>query len=159
VKDIFWIGETGLAIVMRPRGEDWLKDELSRLKQVGINTLVSTLEIWEARDLGLAEEASISEELGLHFLSYQIKDRTTPSHRERFAEFVRNLAKRLQAGERIGVHCRGCIGRSTVVTACTLMKLGWSPKQALEAIELARGCSVPDTEEQREWILEFGASE
>jgi len=27
VNDIFWIGETGLAIEMRARGDDWLRDD------------------------------------------------------------------------------------------------------------------------------------
>ena len=158
MNDVFWIGETGLAIVMRPRGDDWLLDELNRLRRAGIQTLVSTLEVWEARELGLAEEGALAEEMGLHFLSYPIRDRATPSHREQFDRFVQSLAERLHTGDKIGVHCRGCIGRSTVVTASTLIKLGWSHKRALDAIEIARGCSVPDTEEQRDWILDFGAT-
>lgn len=157
MNDVFWIGETGLAIVMRPRGDDWLLDELNRLRRAGIQTLVSTLEVWEARELGLAEEGALAEEMGLHFLSYPMRDRTTPSYRGEFDKFVQGLAERLQTGEKIGVHCRGCIGRSTVVTASTLIKLGWSPERALDEIENARGCSVPDTEEQRDWILDFGA--
>ena len=159
MNNVFWIGETGLAIVMRPRSDVWLRDDLSGLKRAGIHTLVSTLEAWEARELGLAEEGALAEDLGLHFLAYPIRDRTTPSHKEEFNRFVHNLAKRLQNGEKIGVHCRGCIGRSTVVTASTLVNLGWPAEQALKAIEIARGCSVPDTEEQREWILDFGAAE
>jgi protein-tyrosine phosphatase len=83
-------------------------------------------------------------------------DRSVPFDRENFTEFVQKLARRLQTGEKIGVHCRGCIGRSTVVTASTLIKLGWPAEKALDAIEKARGCSVPDTEEQRDWILDFG---
>jgi protein-tyrosine phosphatase len=158
VNDVFWIAKTGLAIVMRPHGDDLLRDELSHLKRAGIQTLISTLEVWEARELGLANEGSLAEELGLHFISYPIRDRTAPSRKEEFDEFVGGLAQRLQAGEKIGVHCRGCIGRSTVVTASTLIKLGWDAEKALDAIELARGCSVPDTEEQREWILDFGAA-
>ena len=155
--DVFWIGETGLAIVLRPRGDAWLRDDLIRLKRAGIDTLVSTLEAWEARELGLADEPALAEDLGLQFLAYPIRDRTTPSHREEFNRFVQNLAERLHKGEKIGVHCRGCIGRSTVVTASTLIKLGWPAERALDAIEIARGCSVPDTEEQRDWIL--GAAE
>ena len=67
------------------------------------------------------------------------------------------LADRLRTGERIGVHCRGSIGRSTVTAACALIHLGWQPQAALEAIAAARGCAVPDTEEQRRWILSYEA--
>jgi len=55
------------------------------------------------------------------------------------------------------VHCRGSIGRATVTAACTLIQLGRKPRAALAAIEAARGCAVPDTEEQRSWILSFEA--
>jgi len=34
--------------------------------------------------------------------------------------------------------------------------LGWNAARALDEIEVARGCLVPDTEEQRDWIMEFG---
>jgi protein-tyrosine phosphatase len=156
VNDIFWIADTGLAIVMRPRGEDWLENDLKRIQMAGIQTIISTVEIWEARALGLSEEGSKIERLGMRFISYPMPDRSVPFDRENFTEFVQKLARRLQTGEKIGVHCRGCIGRSTVVTASTLIKLGWPAEKALDAIEKARGCSVPDTEEQRDWILDFG---
>jgi protein-tyrosine phosphatase len=65
------------------------------------------------------------------------------------------LASRLRAGEHIGVHCRGSVGRATVTAACTLVELGWAPNAALAAIEAARGCPIPDTDEQEFWILNY----
>ncbi len=159
MKDVCWIAQTGLAIVMRPRGNDWLETDLARLQNAGIQTIISTVEEWEAAELGLAGERAICEALGLLFVSYPMPDRSTPKDCKGFRAFVKSLAERLSSGERIGVHCRGCIGRSTVVTASTLITMGWPALDALDAIELARGCSVPDTEEQRDWIVEFGASE
>jgi protein-tyrosine phosphatase len=160
MKDVFWIdsrnSRTGLAIVMRPRGDDWLEDDLRQIHRQEIGTVVSMLESWEAKSLGLGGEEAFCHELGLRFVSYPIPDRSTPSDRTGFAAFVSSLADRLRAGEKIGVHCRGCIGRSTIVAACTLTKLGWTAKEALAAIEAARGCMVPDTEEQAEFILDFG---
>lgn len=163
VKDIFWIEtaalRTGLAIVMRPQGSDSLEYELRHIQREGIQTLVSFLEHWEARSLGLGREDAVCKQIGLRFVSYPMRDGSTPSDREDFDTFVSSLAHRLHTGERVGVHCRGCIGRSTVVAACTLIKLGWSAEQALDAIEAARGCAVPDTEEQREFILDFGKND
>jgi protein-tyrosine phosphatase len=142
---------------MRPRDADSLEADLERIRRAGVQTVVSTLEPWEAKELGLAAESEQAKRRGLNFLSFPIEDRSTPPNRSEFNAFVEKLAQRLQSGEKIGVHCRGCIGRSTVVTACTLVKLGWTAMDALAAIERARGCSVPDTEAQWEWILEFGA--
>lgn len=156
MNDIFWIGDTGLAIVLRPRGDDWLENDLQRIHMAGIQLIVSTVENWEARTLGLAEEGDIAERVGMRFISYPMQDRSTPNDREDFTDFVSMLAKRLETGEKIGVHCRGCIGRSTLVAASTLIKRGWPADRALDEIERARGCSVPDTEEQRDWIVDFG---
>ncbi len=55
----------------------------------------------------------------------------------------------------IGVHCRQGIGRSSLVAACVLVTLGESPQSAFEHIERARGRSVPDTAEQKEWVISF----
>ncbi len=146
-----------MAIVLRPQGDEWLKDELTAIRQGGVETLVSLLEPNEARWLGLAEEGPLAEELGMHFLSYPILDVHVPDDRDSFRMFVAGLADRLREGERIGVHCRGSIGRSTVTAACTLIHFGWKAKDALAAIEAARGCNVPDTKEQRRWILKYKA--
>jgi hypothetical protein len=97
VKDIFWIeGDTsiGLAIVTRPRGGDWLEDELRRMQRNGIQVLVSMLEDEEAESLGLAEERLLAEQNGLAFLSYPIADRTTPGDVSSFRGFAEDLASR-----------------------------------------------------------------
>ena len=158
--DVLWIKgnpSPPLAIVLRPRGEEWLRDDLKRLKQGGVQTIVSLLEEDEADWLGLAEEGSLAAALGMRFLSYPIPDRTVPADSAGFRAFVADLASSLRGGERIGVHCRGCIGRATVTAACTLIHLGWKPSEAVTAIEDARGYPVPDTDEQLHWILRYRA--
>lgn len=152
------IGEgVRLAIVARPRGDDWLEDEMRRMKENGIQTVVSLLEPIEARWLGLSKEADAAHDEGLEFLSYPIPDTQVPENVTEFRRFVARLAERQSQGEAIGFHCRGCIGRATIAAACVLIHLGWEPRQALDAIELARGTRVPDTPEQEEWILAYEA--
>lgn len=158
--DVFWIEGSppvGLAIVLCPRGDDLLRDELLRYKQNGVEVLVSLLDPNEAFWLGLGEEGPFAEAAGMHFLSYRILDVHVPADVDTFRAFVAGLADRLRSGERIGVHCRGSIGRSTVTAACTLIHLGWNAKEALRAIQAARGCVVPDTTEQLRWILNYRA--
>lgn len=160
MNDIFWIkgeGAPHLAIVMRPLGDDWLEDELRRIKQNGIDVLVSLLEPFEARMLGLAQEEPLARAAGIEFLSYPIPDTQVPEDAAGFRRFVSGLAKRLARGEHVGAHCRGCIGRATITAACALIHLGWEPRRALEAIERARGTTVPDTPLQEEWILGYKA--
>lgn len=158
--DVFWIESTppvGLAVVLRPRGDDWLSDELVRYKQNGVDVLVSLLDPNEAISLGLKDEGPLAEAAGMQFLSYPILDVHVPANVASFHAFVAGLADRLSARERIGVHCRGSIGRATVTAACTLIHLGWKAKDALKAIQAARGCEVPDTTEQLRWILNYKA--
>jgi hypothetical protein len=163
VNEVLWVeGDPAikLAIVLKPRGDDWLKDDLINFKRGdppngGIDILVSLLEPDEAIWLGLGDERRLAEEAGLTFLSYPIRDVHVPANVQSFRAFVAGLAKRLRAGERIGMHCRGSIGRAPTTAACTLVHLGWKAQDALDAIQTARGYPIPDTEEQRRWILHY----
>lgn len=160
VDEVLWVkGDPAinLAIVLKPRGDDWLKDDLARYKQSGVETLVSLLEPEEAVWLGLGDERQTAEEVGLQFLSYPIRDVNVPQDVVTFRAFVAGLAERLRNGERIGMHCRGSVGRAPTTAACTLIHLGWNARDALAAIETARGYPIPDTKEQRQWILNYRA--
>ena len=50
------------------------------------------------------------------------------------------------------VHCRQGIGRSGLLTACLLIASGATPEMAFQRISAVRGCPVPETMEQREWV-------
>jgi protein-tyrosine phosphatase len=158
--NIFWIeGEPRfpLAIVLCPRGDNMLYQEIARLKDGGIQTLVSLLEKDEAAWLGLADEGPVAAQLGLNFLSHPIPDVNVPMDTAAFIVFITGLAERLRTGEHVGIHCRGSIGRSTITAACALIHLGWPARQALAVIEAARGCPVPNTLQQESWILQYRA--
>jgi protein-tyrosine phosphatase len=160
VSAVFWIEgnpAVPLAIVLCPRGGSVLEDELREIAQSGVQVLVSMLEPDEADWLGLSEESALAAQLGMRFLSYPIQDVNVPANVSTFRTFVSALADRLRARERIGLHCRGSIGRAPLTAACTLIQLGWDAKEALAAIQAARGYDVPDTAEQLRWILHFKA--
>jgi protein-tyrosine phosphatase len=131
---------------------------LLEYKHSGVETLVSLLDPDEARWLGLGDEPQLAEEAGMKFLSFPILDVHVPEDEAEFRAFVTGLAERLRAGERIGMHCRGSIGRAPTTAACTLIHLGWKPKIAIAAIQAARGYAIPDTDEQRRWILSYKAT-
>lgn len=156
--DIYWIRNEEaprLAIVARPRGDDWLGDDLASLKRGRIDVLVSLLEPEEAGYLGLGHEGEEAARVGLEFISYPIADTTTPDDEESFRRVVVRLVDLVSSGKCVGVHCRGSIGRSTVLTAAVLIQLGIEPGSAIALIREARGCAVPDTAEQLKWILNF----
>jgi|SRR5277367_2808431 len=156
--NIYWIqhGEKPrLAIVARPHGEERLYGDLLVIKSSGIDILVSLLEPDEALDLGLVREGELAQKAGIEFLSFPIADRTTPGNRQNFCQLISRLTEALRTGKHVGVHCRGSIGRSTVIAASILIESGWNAVEALRIIEEARGCSVPDTDAQQRWILNF----
>jgi len=77
------------------------------------------------------------------------------------------ILEELWAGKAVAVHCRtlfseqkSCqhdrgIGRSALIAACLLKSQGIGVDKAFAMIARARGFSVPDTEEQREWVNGF----
>jgi protein-tyrosine phosphatase len=152
--NLYWIKAQGLrlAIVPRPRGGDWLLDDLKSLKQAGIEVLVSLLTGAESHELGLSEEARCCKEVGITFLTFPIEDRAVPSSFGDFSRFTELADSELNRRLAIGIHCRAGIGRSSLVAACLLSRHGYEPDTAFEAITQARGVPVPDTVEQRRWV-------
>jgi protein-tyrosine phosphatase len=147
-----------LAIVLRPRGGDWLASEMRNLRHAGVDVLVSMLPLEEAAELGLSDEAAECEQAGIAYRSFTIEDRQVPTSHRHFAAFVDALRSELHSGKSIAVHCRASIGRSSLLLACILCAEGWSWRQAFQRISEARGLTVPDTPEQEQWVEGFASS-
>ena len=141
-----------MAITPRPRGYDWLVDDIRLLKQAGVDIVVSALTPAEAEDLGLLEESHSCQSIGLKFISFPIEDRSVPLSLDEFDGLLNSLTNYLSNGKAVAVHCRAGIGRSSIIVASTLIRNGVSVDSAFKAIQETRGCSVPDTPEQRQWV-------
>ena|SRR5579859_1870253 len=154
---LFWIPSEQLriAIMPRPRGGDWLPDDISFLKKAGVQVIVSALTADEIEELGLVEEERVCVQEGLKYFSFPIEDRSVPIELAAFRRFIETLHVELQTDLAIAIHCRAGIGRSSLIAACLLVRQGVQPDDTLRAIEVARGCPVPDTPEQRIWINTF----
>jgi len=154
--DVYWIegpGRGKLAILARPRGGDWLTDEVEGWKTAGVDVVVSVLTSGEESELGLTSEAEIVKRAGLTYINFPIADYSVPPSKIPIQQLAAELNDQLSRGARIGVHCRQGIGRSSLVAACVLVTSGESPQSAFEHIERARGRSVPDTAEQKDWVI------
>jgi protein-tyrosine phosphatase len=147
-----------LAIVLRPRGGNWLASEMRTLRHAGVDVLVSMLPPEEAAQFGLSEEAAECQQAGIAYRSFKIEDRQVPTSHRQFGIFVDQLRKELHSGKSVAVHCRASIGRSSLLLACILCAEGWSWRQAFQRISEARGLHVPDTPEQEEWVERFASS-
>jgi len=159
--ELYWV--TGpwsgrLAIMPRPRGGDWLEVEIQAWRQSAIDVILSLLTSDEVTDLGLADEADLSQANGIQFVSFPIADRGVPLSRVTFLDLVTKLAERLAVGKNIALHCRQGIGRSALVAICLLVLSGMELEAAIQQVGAARGCPVPETPEQRRWVADFTKS-
>lgn len=151
-----WPGK--LALAARPRGGEWLGDEISSWRRERVDTVFSLLTPGEEADLDVSEEASLVKARGMHFHSFPIPDRQVPGSERQFAAALENLDAELAAGRNVVLHCRQGIGRTGLVAACLLVTKGISPEVAVGQLTAARGVPVPETEEQRIWIDRFANS-
>lgn len=156
--DVHWVEgpwQGRLAIVHRPRGGDWLEDEVLRWKQSGLQVVLSLLVPDEDAHFQLERERYMCEAHAVRFISYPITDRGVPQSPDATANLVQELERELESGKSVGVHCRQSIGRSALIAACVMVAAGKEPDQAFEIISAARGLPVPETNEQREWVRMF----
>src|SRR5262245_21488320 len=148
-----WPGR--LAIMPRPRGDDWLEDEVQSWRRSGVNIVLSLLTSEERTELGLDEEGSLSRVNGIEFTSFSIADRGVPSCMAAYSELIAKLADHLAHGKTVVVHCRQGIGRAALVAIGLLIASGVEPEIAAQRVGLARGFTVPETTEQRRWIADY----
>ncbi|MFD8479349.1 tyrosine protein phosphatase [Kitasatospora sp. NPDC059673] len=147
-------GPGRLSTMARPRGGDWLAEELAALAAAGVTDLVSALTPPECAELGLSAEPELAVAAGLHFHSLPIPDFTTPTHSQ-VRPKLDELTTLLRAGAHLVIHCRAGIGRSSLLAASTLILDGLDADTAWARIAHARGLPVPDTTEQRAWTDEL----
>jgi protein-tyrosine phosphatase len=160
-KELYWIDGPWpgkLAIAARPRGGDWLRDDIANWKRAGINSVLSLLTPDEATDLDIRDEANEIRMQGMEFTSFPIPDRQIPKPEVKWGEVLERVARVLLSGKNVLVHCRQGIGRSGLAAACLLVKNGMSPGAAVESVSAARGASIPDTAEQRDWIDHYAVA-
>jgi len=128
----YWIRteRVRLAITPRPRGEDWLADDIRFLQRAGLDVLVSALTLAEAEELRLLEESQCCQNNGLEFLSFPIEDRSVPASFSEFDGLLKSITEFLRNCKAAGVHCRAGIGRSSMIVASALIQNGLSVDSA-----------------------------
>jgi protein-tyrosine phosphatase len=156
--DVFWIpcdtlGRIGIAT--RPRGGDWLKEDIDSLHKAGTSLVVSMLTPDESLELQLEMEEKLCQDEGIDYQLVPIPDRGVPSNMRELAQLAHQWAKLLENGKNIIFHCRQGIGRSAMMVALVLVTRGTDVDSAFQIIEKARKRPVPDTEEQRTWVEQY----
>ena len=151
----FWVEGPGpgrLGVSSRPRGGDWLEDEVAAWRRMGINVVTSLLAADEATKLELDQEGKVCKSFGIIFRSLPIEDMTAPSSIEEVKRLLDDLSADLTSGRNIVIHCRQGIGRSGLIAIALLVRSGQSLDAAIRSVSAARGLKVPETPEQLEWL-------
>jgi protein-tyrosine phosphatase len=156
--DLRWIKEVAphrLAISPRPRGGQWLAGDISAWRKRGVDAVVSLLDGAEERDLELEHEAVLCRSAGMEFVSFPIRDRGVPTSPNAAESLVDWVISDLRRGLGVAIHCRFGIGRSGLIAACVLHKLGYPQDRLFPILTRARGLAVPDTDAQVQWVQRF----
>lgn len=153
---IYWIHDFAngakLGIMPRPRGDDWLEEEIVKLKKQNIGSWVSLLEQYEISELGLRDQQSLCLKHEIEYINFPIADRSIPAKGGKIELLIDQLYQKIQNGNSVVIHCRMGIGRSSIIAGCILLKVGFKTEQVLQIITAARGPKVPDTYQQVQWL-------
>ena len=152
---IFWISEFekgDIGMMARPRGNEWLADEIKKLKHLKVDMLVSLLEWEEIKELAIEGEKELCMSHQIEFISFPIPDRGVPKNTADFVQLVSELLDKLRDEKRIVVHCRMGIGRTALLCAAILLKNGFRQSDVFDLLSRKRTLNVPDTDEQAKWV-------
>ena len=70
-------------------------------------------------------------------VSFEIPDRGAPEDRNAFWTLAGDVAKRLQSGEAVLIHCAGGVGRTATLAVCVLLALGEPVSNARSVVSRA----------------------
>jgi len=153
---VYWIHQydngARLGIMARPRGDDWLEEEVASLAKQQVGVCVSLLEQEEISELGLQKEQESCIEKGITYINFPIADRNVPKNNTKSSALLDRLSGAIQQGHSVVIHCRMGIGRSSIIAGCLLLRAGFKTGKVIHHITTIRGLNVPDTEEQVEWL-------
>lgn len=152
-------GTLGLTICpgKKDRGRNWNRDlrkDLQTIRDWGATTVVSLIEDQEFKMLGVESLGQDVRRLGMHWLHLPIVDVNIPDSRfeNAWATEGPQLHRRIDAGEKILIHCRGGLGRTGLVAGRILVERGCLPKIAMQRVRAVRQRAI-ETPAQENYII------
>ena len=153
-------GGGSLGLTLCPGKKDvsrsWNRDlgaDLQAIRVWGATTVVTLIEDYEFRLLGIETLADEARALGMNWVHLPIVDVSIPDSRfeDAWINDGSKLHDSLDAGEKILIHCRGGLGRAGLVAGRILVERGWSPEKAIAQIRSVRPHAI-QTSEQEQYV-------
>lgn len=152
-------GSLGLTLCpgKKDAGRNWNRDlrkDLQAIRSWGATTVVTLIEDHEFRLLGIESLADDVRALGMNWVYLPIVDVSIPDGRfeDSWVNDGPKLHDRLDAGEKILIHCRGGLGRTGLVAGRILVERGSAPGTAIGRVRSVRPHAI-ETAEQENYVL------
>lgn len=153
------MGSLGLTLCpgKKDPGSNWNRDlaiDLQAIRHWGATTVVTLIEDHEFQMLGVQTIGQDVRDLGMNWLHLPILDVSVPDQRFEDGWVLEGpkLHKRLDAGERILIHCRGGLGRTGLVAGLILVERGCDPETAIQRVRAVRPHAI-ETQAQARYVL------
>lgn len=152
-------GRLGLTLCpgKKDEGRGWdrdLEDDLRLIRNWGASTVISLIEPHEFDLLQVSELSDSAIRMGMCWIHLPVRDVDVPDERFEHGWLTvgQEVHQRLDAGERILIHCRGGLGRTGLVAARILVERGCAPRDAVHRVRAVRPGAI-ETRAQEQYVL------
>lgn len=134
--------------------EETLIGEMLRLRDHKVDLLIGLIEDEELGSVAYEDIAEAATRVGIEVMRLPLRDFRGPNtvQSELWEGMMDRAVSSFQNGHSIALHCLAGIGRSGMMAACLLVRLGASPQDALERIRALQPEAL-ETEEQVAYLL------
>jgi len=116
--------------------------------------LVVLVEDHELARFHVADLERVMNGVGIDVVRFPIPDGAAPSDIDGTRTLVLTIQARLDAGDNVAIACRGGLGRTGTIAACTLIGAGLPAREAIQAVRVARHGTI-ETSEQENFVASF----